>query len=252
MKTIKLISLQGVLFLVLLTSFTLNSQKDGKSVEFTDDTATAYIEGSWEGFSRGGYNSEPFWGHARITVEEGQFSSVWFTIRDTNDHVVVDSIYGVVHYPGNPEYMQQCVNEEHGIEEYPKRLMISQHLGKVDQITGATWSYNIFKASARTALNDAVIPNEINPDINTGQLFLNTSPNPFSNTFNIEYFIPEPCHIIINIYNSEGKVVKGLVNGYQYSGNHLLTTETTVPEGVYFIMLKAGNTVQCNRIIKKL
>ena len=35
--------------------------------------------------------------------------------------------------------------------------MKAQDPDKVDAFTGATWSYNIFKASAKKALKDAII-----------------------------------------------------------------------------------------------
>lgn len=38
---------------------------------------------------------------------------------------------------------------------YPKKLSETQDINKIDAISGATWSYNIFRASVNEALKNA-------------------------------------------------------------------------------------------------
>jgi major membrane immunogen (membrane-anchored lipoprotein) len=61
------------------------------------------------------------------------------------------------HFQGDSLYTQQCRHDWYGVRKYPKKLMKAQDPDKVDAFTGATWSYNIFKASAKKALKDAII-----------------------------------------------------------------------------------------------
>ena len=119
------------------------------------DSSYYYYDGTYQGRTQASYSSEPFWGNIQISVVNGLFTDIRFSIRDSSTHEYVDSMYGVIHYSGNQEYMKQCVNEEHGIASYPKKLLKSQNLDNIDGISGATWSYNFFIASAKEALKDA-------------------------------------------------------------------------------------------------
>jgi len=138
-----------------------NSNKNNIGNIVLKDTSGNYADGLYQGLSQASYTGEPYWGQMQIIIQNNSFASIHFTIKDSNTHEIVDSLYGVLHFSGNPDYMQQCVNDGHGIEIYPQRLIESQNLDNVDAITGATWSYNIFKATANAALKDAKIPTGI-------------------------------------------------------------------------------------------
>ena len=116
--------------------------------------SVSLVDGDYEGFSQSKYTSEPFWGHVKFTVKSGAVKSIYFTIRDTVRHETVDSLYGTKFYPGNKAYMQQCVNDGNGIKDYPQRFLILQDLDGVDAISGATWSYNIFRATVKKAFQE--------------------------------------------------------------------------------------------------
>jgi len=248
MKTsIKLLSiLLGFVFLAFTFAHENNTRSRNVAIS---DTSASFLDGSYEAFSQGGYTAEPFWGHIFITVESGLFSEVLFTIRDTTTHEPVDSMYGVIHYSGNPEYMQQCVNDGHGIEEYPARLMQSQNLDKVDAITGATWSYNIFMASADKALENAHKPNSLN-DVNTyKEIDVIVWPNPYTDFVNLEYRLPEKLNIQFAIYNHEGKLIDRLVNGLQAAGIYRTKWSNHSAPGVYFYHFAAGSVILSGQFI---
>jgi major membrane immunogen (membrane-anchored lipoprotein) len=118
------------------------------------DTSIIYKDGTWEGKSQASYTGEPYWGSIRLTVKNGSFTEVFFTVRDSNLHEQFDGNYEK-HFQGNPLYVQQCRNDWNGIQTYPKKLSETQNPGKVDALSGATWSYNIFRASAKEALKNA-------------------------------------------------------------------------------------------------
>jgi major membrane immunogen (membrane-anchored lipoprotein) len=75
-------------------------------------------------------------------------------IRDSNLHETFNENYER-HFEGNPLYIQQCREDWKGVQRYPKKLAEAQNPDKVDAISGATWSHNIFKASLNEALKSA-------------------------------------------------------------------------------------------------
>jgi major membrane immunogen (membrane-anchored lipoprotein) len=112
---------------------------------------SVYLDGNYSGQSRAQYKHEPYVGKADIKIEKGKIVAVKFSIKDTAKEVLFDSIYEK-YYTGNALYIQQCREDWKGVQVYPAKLLETQDIDKVDAITGATWSYNIFKASVKEAL----------------------------------------------------------------------------------------------------
>lgn len=113
-----------------------------------------YKDGTYSGQSRSRYTSEPYWGNVKITIENGKFTGVNFMIRDSLLHETFNEGYAR-HFAGNEMYIQQTKNDWKGVSTYPGILLRKQKLSKADVISGATWSYNIFRASLDDALNKA-------------------------------------------------------------------------------------------------
>jgi major membrane immunogen (membrane-anchored lipoprotein) len=119
------------------------------------DTLKKYSDGRYMGTSRDKYTDEPYWGIAYVTIEKGKIAAVSFSIRDSAKHETFEKGYER-HFASIPEYVEQCKNDLKGVHSYPSLLAGSGTLSKVDAITGATWSYNIFRASVSDALSKAV------------------------------------------------------------------------------------------------
>lgn len=113
-----------------------------------------YKDGTYEGKSQSVYSAEPYWGIVRIKVKNGLFTEIDFTIRDSSLHETFNEKYEK-HFEGIPEYIQQCRNDWKGVHTYPAKMSESQNIDKIDAMSGATWSCNIFKASVKEALKDA-------------------------------------------------------------------------------------------------
>jgi major membrane immunogen (membrane-anchored lipoprotein) len=116
-----------------------------------------YKDGIYKGISRSVYTDEPYYGHLQIVIENGKIIIVEFFVRDSAKHENVDDKYEK-YFTGNNEYIKQCRNDWKGIQSYPDSLIKYQDLNKVDVISGATWSYNIFRASCQEALSGAENP----------------------------------------------------------------------------------------------
>ncbi len=129
------------LFLLIFT-FTVFSCSEG-SVNLND--------GTYKGSSQSRYTEEPFVGTAIIKVERHEIVSVEFQIVDTLNNEIFGSDYEK-HYPDNELYQQQCRKDWQGVINYPKDLLVKQNIDSIDAVSGATWSYNIFKASVKEAL----------------------------------------------------------------------------------------------------
>jgi major membrane immunogen (membrane-anchored lipoprotein) len=145
------ILLSGMLLLPLLCT----GQYVVKTDSLLQDTSKCFKDGVYEGKSRSKYTAEPFWGIANIVIRNGSVSEVRFMIRDSSLNETFNEDYEN-HFKDIPEYILQCRNDWKGVQIYPKKLLETKDTNKIDAFSGATWSYNIFKASVREALKNAV------------------------------------------------------------------------------------------------
>jgi major membrane immunogen (membrane-anchored lipoprotein) len=248
MKNLSVIASLGIL-LILFFVFSFSKESTPElSSESSGDTLD-YIDGIYEGESQAQYTSEQFWGHTRITINNNMFTGVYFTIRDTNLHEVVDSMYGVHHYSSSPDYMQQCVNEDHAIKIYPQQLLQTQDIGEVDAISGATWSYNIFIASTSNAVKNAVPTGTDESVIEKNDVCINFKPNPFHSRVTMEYNLISPSYISLGIYDNLGRLTKQLVDEAQPAGNHVVEWDDCPSEGTYYCRMQVDDKMICNKII---
>ena len=151
-----LIATFSVLFLLtILISTQVSSSQDINTLnKAMQDTSVKFNDGTYEGMSQATYKDEPYWGSVRFTLKNGLFIRINFVIRDSSLHEIFNENYEK-HFEGNPEYIQQSRNDWKGVQTYPGRLSEKQDINKVDAISGATWSYNIFRASVNEALKNA-------------------------------------------------------------------------------------------------
>jgi len=113
-----------------------------------------YKDGIYSGLSRAMYLDEPYYGVSKIAIENGKVVEVHFSVRDSAKGILFDEKYERF-FAGNEEYINQCRNDWKGINLYPDSFLKYQDLKKVDVISGATWSYNLFIASTQEALSAA-------------------------------------------------------------------------------------------------
>lgn len=143
-----------VTFLTMFVSASVLAQDLKIPDKTVQDTAARYKDGTYIGISRAKYIYEPYWGCVHLTLKNGVFTEISFVVRDSNLHEMFDGNYEK-HFEGNAEYIQQSRNDWKGVQTYPKMLSEKQDTDKLDAISGATWSYNIFKASVNEALKSA-------------------------------------------------------------------------------------------------
>ncbi len=149
----KALASSAVLLLTFIFSVSTIAQET-PSKSAPRDSTVVYKDGTYTGSSRASYTYEPYWGNARVTIKNNLVTDIKFCIRDSNLHENFDGNYEK-HFTGNEVYIQQSRNDWKGVQTYQLKLSEKQDINKVDAVSGATWSYNIFKASVKEALKAA-------------------------------------------------------------------------------------------------
>lgn len=90
-----------------------------------------------------------------------------------------------------------------------------------------------------------------NDELISGNYFLSQNyPNPFNPTTTISYSIPKTQFVTLKIYDVLGKEVASLVNEEKLSGNYEIKFNgSSLPSGVYFYRLSAGNFTQTKKLL---
>jgi titin len=109
------------------------------------------------------------------------------------------------------------------------------------EVYGAT----IAKSAGETpqsGTSEAVIPESLVLEQNY--------PNPFNPSTTISFALPEGMHVTLKVINVAGQEVAALVDGYQERGIHRVTFNgRKLPSGVYYAVMKAGETTQTKRMV---
>lgn len=76
-------------------------------------------------------------------------------------------------------------------------------------------------------------------------------PNPFNPSTNIQYALASRQFISLKIFNSLGEEVETLVNEYKEAGAHskVYVVNSSLPSGVYYYQLKAGEFIQSKKML---
>jgi len=79
---------------------------------------------------------------------------------------------------------------------------------------------------------------------------IKTMPNPFDATLNISLTLNQLTSVHIAIYDITGKQVEKIQDGQLQAGIHLLSWKPeALEDGIYFVEIRAGQTVQTKKIV---
>lgn len=85
--------------------------------------------------------------------------------------------------------------------------------------------------------------------VNSFELFQNF-PNPFNNSTNIKFSLPEAQRVKLSIYSLLGEEINVLVDEYKTSGVHsIVFNADNLPSGVYMYRIVAGNRTLSKKLI---
>lgn len=83
---------------------------------------------------------------------------------------------------------------------------------------------------------------------------LKNYPNPFINVTTIELTLNKPANTLIDIYNSQGMLIKELLNSNLASGDHKIiwdgrnSSGNCVKNGLYLYQVKVNNEIYSNKM----
>jgi hypothetical protein len=81
-------------------------------------------------------------------------------------------------------------------------------------------------------------------------LKLNVSPNPFNPTTALSFELQVSSRISLKIYDTAGRLVANLVEGWQEIGSHEVAFEgSTLPSGIYLARLEAGEVTAVQKLV---
>jgi hypothetical protein len=98
--------------------------------------------------------------------------------------------------------------------------------------------------------NDDVAEANENAPLPTEYKLAQNYPNPFNPSTKIVYDMPKNNQVSLKVYNSLGKEVSELVNGFQQAGSYSVTFDASnLPSGVYFYKLQVGDFIQSKKML---
>jgi|WetSurMetagenome_2_1015567.scaffolds.fasta_scaffold511224_1 major membrane immunogen (membrane-anchored lipoprotein) len=136
-----------VCFAIALCLVILSSQSASSKI---------YKDGIYHGETRSQYSSENYWGNTFLFIKNNQIDHVEFYIIDKSVDEVFDQNYET-NYKGNQTYIDQCRKDWSGLNNYIIKFNEFKDISKIDVISGATWSYNIFKDAIKISIDKAKI-----------------------------------------------------------------------------------------------
>ncbi|MFH1861758.1 MAG: Omp28-related outer membrane protein [bacterium] len=79
---------------------------------------------------------------------------------------------------------------------------------------------------------------------------VNVTPNPFNPAAILEFTVPQPGLVKVDIYDLQGRLVQHLLNRSLNVGNHRVIFDAgNNPSGIYLVTLRSGNTQQTTKAI---
>ncbi len=83
-----------------------------------------------------------------------------------------------------------------------------------------------------------------------GDSFITNYPNPFGNSTNIKFY-SDGSYVSIEIYNTEGRIVKSLINDVVSKGTHTISFDSSLlPTGTYYCKYQNGFIAQTRSLLK--
>ena len=77
-----------------------------------------------------------------------------------------------------------------------------------------------------------------------------TYPNPFSRQATIQFNLKDPCSVNLQVYDQSGRSVRVIVNEYASAGRHKYSfMANTLPSGIYYCTLRAGEFTETKRMV---
>lgn len=101
-----------------------------------------------------------------------------------------------------------------------------------------------------THIEPYIVDGVQNKIANTASFNLRNYPNPFNDNTKILYYLPNNNIVSLNIYDSFGRKIKELVNGYEQKGSHTVSVSVAnLNSGIYYARLQVANTIETTKLV---
>lgn len=84
----------------------------------------------------------------------------------------------------------------------------------------------------------------ISPNISPVEVY----PNPMENSADIRFFISKPAHTSVEVFNTLGERVESVMNENLSEGSHIISWNTALSNGMYYVATKFNDVQQVSRI----
>jgi hypothetical protein len=75
-------------------------------------------------------------------------------------------------------------------------------------------------------------------------------PNPFNPVTRIRFSVNGPCHVTVRVFDSRGRLVQTLFQGFKYTGTYELTfMPRNAASGVYTAVVQAGEKRRVQKMV---
>ena len=75
-------------------------------------------------------------------------------------------------------------------------------------------------------------------------------PNPFNPSTEVEFALPNDAHVMLSVYDLNGRQIETIFEGFQSSGLHSYRWNATeIPSGVYYVKLQFENQVETMKAV---
>ncbi|RJP76725.1 MAG: T9SS C-terminal target domain-containing protein [Candidatus Zixiibacteriota bacterium] len=79
---------------------------------------------------------------------------------------------------------------------------------------------------------------------------LGAHPNPFNPVTALSFSLPVPGYVSLRVYDTAGREVRTLVNGWRTAGSQEATFDGSgLPSGVYLVRLEMGDFIQTQKLV---
>jgi hypothetical protein len=138
------------------------------------------------------------------------------------------------------------------------------YIGYVGIYPNAKWDSSFFTYTKLASGNGPIVvntwenygerfPGEIMASVSPqpSQFILQDAyPNPFNPTTAISYKLQASSYVSLKVYDSAGKLVTTLVNGWREAGSHDVTFDgSNLSSGIYFCRMQAGQNTEMQKLV---
>ncbi|RJP76047.1 MAG: T9SS C-terminal target domain-containing protein [Candidatus Zixiibacteriota bacterium] len=121
-------------------------------------------------------------------------------------------------------------------------------------VAGYTNSYGAGNSDVYIIKTDAegtpVVPGEEPVSLPLDFALREPHPNPFNPSTVARFEMRAASHVSLQVYDTAGRMVKELVNGWKAAGVHTVTFDgSNLPSGIYLARLEAGNFTQTQKLV---